>query len=106
MLRRIDWNQGREEAEADEAEGGAGKPPKQPNYCHLVWQVGADARTACPACGRFWRCAGCRLYCTPIQYFLTLPCPTLPPSLAYQTNMCLRVSRKLHLPACCLHLPA
>ena len=39
MLRRIDWNQGREEEEAEEAEGGAGKPPKQPNYCYLVWQV-------------------------------------------------------------------
>lgn len=37
MLRRIDWNAGREEEEEEEAE--EGKPPKPPNYCHLVWQV-------------------------------------------------------------------
>ena len=37
MLRRIDWNAGREEEEEEEAE--EGKPPRPPNYCHLVWQV-------------------------------------------------------------------
>lgn len=37
MLRRIDWNQGREEEE-EEAEGEEGQR-KPPNYCHLVWQV-------------------------------------------------------------------
>lgn len=35
MLRRIDWNQGREE---EEEEDESGKPSKPPNYCHLVWQ--------------------------------------------------------------------
>lgn len=36
MLRRIDWQAGREEEEEEDAEG---KPPKPPNYCKLVWQV-------------------------------------------------------------------
>ncbi|KAL4423323.1 hypothetical protein ABPG77_006118 [Micractinium sp. CCAP 211/92] len=35
MLRRIDWQAGREEEEEEDAEG---KPPKPPNYCKLVWQ--------------------------------------------------------------------
>lgn len=39
MLRRINWNQGREEEE-EAAEGGdPAKQAKPPNYCHLVWQV-------------------------------------------------------------------
>lgn len=44
MLRRIDWNAGREEEEEAEAEGG--KPPRPPNYCHLVWQVRRGAAGA------------------------------------------------------------
>lgn len=41
MLRRIDWNVGRDEEEEEEEEG---KPPRPPNYCHLVWQVGGAGR--------------------------------------------------------------
>ena len=58
MLRRIDWNAGREEEEeAAEAEGG--KPPRPPNYCHLVWQVRwAALGWACAAASRRRTAAG------------------------------------------------
>jgi len=39
MLRRVDWNVGRDEEEEEEE-----KEPKPPNYCYLVWQV----------CGQRW----------------------------------------------------
>ena len=44
MLRRIDWNQRREdeEEEEEEEEEGEGGEAKPPNYCHLVWQVGRE----------------------------------------------------------------
>jgi hypothetical protein len=39
MLRRIDWNAARGGEEEEEEEEDPDKPPKLPNYCHLVWQV-------------------------------------------------------------------
>lgn len=47
MLRRIDWNAGREE---EEEEGAEERPP---NYCYLVWQVRAAL-----GCGRLLSVAG------------------------------------------------
>jgi U4/U6 small nuclear ribonucleoprotein PRP3 len=53
MLRRIDWNEGREEEEEEAAE--QGREPKEPNQCVLVWQ-GSVVEPAF----RRWRFESCR----------------------------------------------